>query len=278
MNKKNIKKKWFFIKRHGPFFIRGTFAVAAVFILVLGMSKISSQLRAYFFSSSHVDVTCIDCYSLTQKKELVAFTQKRLLNANYLSFDGQKFYSDLREKFPFITKVVIEKRLPIGLSVKIFGSQPVMKLNKDCILATDGGVYYEGDFALWPWLDELPNINVAYVEPGMKVTGYACEKFKQLVKVFNSDYECFVKDLSAVRLVPKQPRLFEAVEVDGIDVDSSKNKIGYLDNIVTDFLHRGLCSQKLLEQKRKALVFDVRFNNRVIVKIIDRAKRRGNRV
>lgn len=228
-----------------------------------------------FFACPRVDIVCVDFYSPRIKRDLVAFVREKMSNVNYLSFSSANFYSSLRERFISVSKVIITKRLPRGLCVKIEGVRPVMIVNHDLVLANDRAVYSQENFSHYSGLASLPRIFMPTIHAGMKIMPWVNDSLHQLVATFDKDFECIYMNPSNIRLVPRSPHLFSLV-IANENVLANPKRIDALDGVVYDAARRGLCSLKVLETKRRSIQLDIRFKRRVIVKLIDHAKRRGN--
>jgi hypothetical protein len=272
--KANVRTFWQLLKKY-PHRAFG-FMSLSILLIIAGYGSVRGArlARGAFFSCPIVDITCIDCYSPRAKKELVAFVRENMFDVNYLSFDATNFYSSLRARFNYVTKVVITKRLPKGLCVRIEGVKPVMFVSQNLVLADDRGVYSRDHFSLYAGLDQLPRVSFPAVHAGMKIMPWVSESLHNLALKLGPHYECTYTDPSYIRLIPRTQRLFACV-VANENALFNTSQLDGLDAIVQDALHRGLCSSKMLETKRRSVELDIRFERRVIVKFIDHAKRRG---
>lgn len=263
---------WRFFKKY-PRRVLGVFL-----LLIFGVSLPVFGVRSArficktLFSCPVVDITCTDCYSPLVKKKLVSFVRAHMSNVNYLFFDAQNFYSSLKDQFDCVTKVTISKRLPLGFCVKINGVRPVMLLNNDYVLAADRGVYSRQNFISWHGLEQLPNVIVPNLYAGMKVTPWAYDALQKLATDYSKDYVCLYKNPSYIRLEPRLSQRYVAVVLRDVMLENN-GALRRLNELVDDALHRGFCSQNMLEKKRRSVELDMRFERRIIMKFIDHGKR-----
>jgi hypothetical protein len=227
-----------------------------------------------FFACPVVDITCTDCYSPIVKKELVTFVRSSLSNINLLSFSAVNFYSNLKTRFNYVTKVTITRRVPMGLSVKINGVKPTMFINKNLVLAEDHSVYPSNYFTSYVGLNDLPRVIMPAIHVGMKITPWVYDGLQNLAPRLTKNYEFTYINPSTIRLVPHIPQRYTVVLANE-EVLADIHNLDGLDDIVQDAVRRGLCSLTMLETKRRSVELDLRFERRVIVRFIDHAKRRG---
>lgn len=263
---------WRFFKKHPRRMIG---AVCLLFVMVAGYvvaPRAGSKIRSLFFSCPIVDITCVDCYSPLLKKKLVAFVRMHMSHVNYLSFNAANFYSSLKDQFDCVTKLTITKRMPTGMHVKINGVRPIMRVNKNYILAADRGVYPLEDFTQWSSMDDLPAVEVAGMRPGMKMTPSAYEGLSKVVQSYYKDFYCTYFNPSSIRVYPRQPRRFAAMWIND-EGAVAEYDLEHLDGIVEDAIRRGFCSANMLEKKRRSAELDMRFERRVILRFIDHGRR-----
>lgn len=270
--KSGSKKKRFFSRLRlrniwGAFFV-------AIFLYTLNIffGQTSRWLKSTLFGCPTVDIVCTHFYSSQIKQQIVLFVQSQLSNANYLSFDAANFYSSLKEHFDYVTQVTITKRLPMGFCIKIKGVDPVMRINQTSVLATDCGVYPDMQFTKFAGLGSLPHFIVPSLKPGMKVTKTTYADLQNLASGYHEDYICTYYDQSNIQLVPRKKKLYESIFTNSQFCVKKMHK-QVLDDIANDVLRRGLCSQKALDKRLCSIELDMRFEQRIIVRVIDHGKR-----
>ena len=265
---------WRALKKYPRQSITLIVAVSVLFTAINTYKKSARFVSKKFFACSVVDIECIDCYSSAAKKELVAFVRTQTANVNFLSFRPADFYTAVRNRFAYVTKVSVSKRMPTGLRVRVNCVKPALLLNDSIVLGHNKGVYSNTLFSNYKDLKKLPNINTPMLHAGMHVTPWAFESLTQLATDYSATHTLTFFDATKIRLAPKTTALYEAVIANESTLKQAHILDG-LDTVVHDALRRGLCSLSMLETKRRSIELDVRFDRRIIVKFIDRAKRRG---
>lgn len=265
--KKKLFSRWCLRNIGGALF-------AAIFLYTTNIFFVQANrwLKSTLFACPTVDIVCTNFYCSQIKQQIVLFVQSHLSNANYLSFDAANFYSNIKEHFDYVTQVTITKRLPMGFCIKIKGVDPIMRINQTSLLATDCSVYTDAHFSKFPGLEALPHFTVPSLKPGMKVTKATYADLQKLASDYDQDYMCTYYDQSNIQLIPRKKTLYESVFINNQFCTKKINE-QILDNIASDVLRRGLCSQKTLDKKLRSIELDMRFEQRVIVRMIDHGRR-----
>lgn len=270
--KSDTKKIFRLSKRYSGTILVLFFATLTLYSLHSFMKHANTLVKSTLFSCPIVDISCANFYSPQIKRKIVSFVQSYESNANYLSFNAANFYSDLKEHFDCVTKVTITKRLPMGFCIQIKGVNPVMLINDTCVLAADRGVYTSDDFQTFTGLETLPHLTIPAITSGMKIASTAYNDLKTLATEYNKDYVCTYYDSSLIRLKPRKKTLYTSILTNNATFHKGISS-QMLDDVVADSLRRGLCSQKSLDKKTQSIELDMRFAQRIIVKVIDHGKR-----
>ena len=270
--KSNIKKFFRITKQYSGTIFVLFFAAISLYSLHTCIARTTTLVKTRLFACTPVDITCTNFYSPKIKRQVVSFVQSYVSDANYLSFNAANFYSSLKEHFDCVTKVIITKRLPMGFCIQIKGVDPVMRINDSCVLATNRNIYALDDFQKFTALETLPHLTIPSITQGMKITNNSYDDLQKLAMKHNKNYACTYHNPSLIQLVPREQTRYASILINDtiFDKDISHET---LSAVVEDSMRRGLCSQKTLDKKIRSIALDLRFEQRIIVKMIDHGKR-----
>lgn len=227
----------------------------------------------HFFACPWVNIIFVDCYSHHLKKSITEHINAHMKQANYLSYNHQELYKSLKERFDCIKKLTIKKEGPEKIALTVYGVKPVLQINNTLILGSDQLIYDKNNFVLWPGFKELPNIEAQQLKEGMKVTSSTYDAFVKMALNYTNRFHCSYTSPSEIRLTPILQERYKSIVTNEKELDNN-TIIHNLDNVIEDALRRGACNPKMLEKKHCSVELDVRFNRRIIMKLIEH-KRRG---
>lgn len=270
-NIKSFIKKWLLGKR---------------FLLVLGISCVfggvglgvyrlahkvmmlcDDILKQKFIVEHKITYAFQDFFSEAIKNDLKLLVDHEFANGNLLRFNQRDLYSDLKEKCCVIKSVSYRYTAEKNLLVSMVGVRPVFMVNNTYVVAENHHLYEENMFSDY-CLHDLPNFKLA--EPYCKqvLDGELYSLLHAIDSNFWQDFNLEYQGPFSVLVRPKQTIDDWMIIADHKSL-FDQEKFKSIKMIQADLV----ATKKLQDHKKYRLVFDVRFNKRIITKIVDLGRR-----
>ncbi len=234
-------------------------------------------VESFFSGVSHYDVSCTfeHIYSQDIQNKIKALIAQKTRNANPLYFRVSNFSLDLKTSFNVIDQVSIQRGVPNKLNVKIIGVRPVYLINTRFIVGENRRCYDNAKFKGYD-VSQLKHACIAHE--------YCKGILAQDVYVFLSDlpeiiWDKFILDYHRPTHVALHPRKEEHdlhnCEIVADNKIKNYEKIKNIEHVCRDMFAKDEVLYKRWKLGWRKLTFDVRFDNRIVVKIFKLSKRRG---
>jgi len=218
------------------------------------------------FSPKAVYIEQSSVYSNKLRDKVDRFIRSEMIDTKKVVLNKYEFYKELKKNFKFVKGVRWRLDSPSHSSVKIEGVNPEFLINDKFVLGNKKRLFPKENFEEFN-LDSLKKISIH--------DGFISEKidpkiYKSLLKIPNKyfeDYDIFCNGINCMVLSKKEDVLKRIFLVDRkLLLNCFEEKFKSIDLLADDFISRKNLDKKLFKKKR--LVFDMRFNNLVCVKVV----------
>ncbi len=225
-------------------------------------------ISAHFVIDS-VNVQLTEFHSSLLQQQLLFFVNQKTANANFLFFNKTDFYISLRKQFSNIEKIYISRSFSRGIKVHIVGVKPAYLINDTHVLAHNKELYEKSLFSDWEQgaqhrvyadINKLGADALAQMYTDLELAPaslflmnaitYVDSTHIELRPLFSSDWAMMLAKSS---VLPNE-RLIEIVP-----------------NVIKDMYQRGFLI-KTKSKNKKQLLVDLRFDKRIIVKVLGECK------
>ncbi len=237
---------------------------------VLGQAaQLFGQAISAHFVINSVKVQLTEFHSSFLQQQLLFFVNQKTANANFLFFNKTDFYISLRKQFSNIEKIYINRSFSRGINVHIVGVKPAYLINDSHVLAHNKKLYEKSLFSDWEEgsqhrvyadINKLSADDVAQMYTDLQLAPaslfvtnaitYVDSMHIELRPLSSSDW---VMMLAKSSVLPDE-RLIEIVP-----------------SVIKDMYQQGFLI-KTKRKNKKQLLVDVRFDKRIIVKVLGECK------
>ena len=199
--------------------------------------------------------------------------KQELLQAVSQNFNEPCFYEKIKDNFKII-KNIEWHRSDIGcVNMTITGIEPFCKINNKYVLGNKHRLF-EFDQLENCNLEHLPNIQLSEKMIHQKLDDQAYNFIRGISEATWKSFEINYLSQSNIELSPRYALCKSLVVVDEISFFNGK-KLEMISAVFSDLTHKGFISEKVWNAKTHKLVFDLRGDNRILVKIFDSFNKRG---
>ena len=270
-----IKEKSFKIRtRQAIVMIVGLVLLACILVsLIKKLSVTCNENIANCFKPEKITFDLEHIYSPELAHKLTSFIVGQT-SRSLLSFDQQKFLSELKERFNIIKKIEWKYCIPKTLHLTIIGAKPFCKINNSFVLCNKKQLY---DISLFKnfELDALENVVMNTGIYRNKKNKLHKQVYTFLHSVPATRWEKFhitYHKPSYIELTPKES-LCKCSIITDEKTFFDDQKLNTINAIFTDLYKKKLISNKNLQSQRPLIAFDMRFDERIVVKFLDKLKR-----
>lgn len=243
----------------------------------------SGQILVFAWSSiirpllQPTSVVCVfnDIYSDKFVSEIKESVQAYATNRLIVSFDPKKFFYNLKKQFKCIKSLDYELQAPRVIKVTVHGVKPKMIVNNSSVLSEKRRLFFMQDFCK----ADISNL------PSVKIDTRWCSKKldEQVYNFLNKVNENILDRFSinyqgpnSILLVPvKQSQSYKIItDLNGFFDDK---RLARIDIVIADLIAKEKISEQVLAKRECGLVFDIRFDNKVYVRFLNKSKRGAGR-
>ncbi|MCF7799678.1 hypothetical protein K9L05_02600 [Candidatus Babeliales bacterium] len=241
------------------------FLIKNIVIFCLIIRSISAGIG---FANGKLIIKTENFYSKKLEKEIASFFKKNI-NSEKISKDKlNSFCLQLKKKYKIIKKIELNSINPDNIECKITAAQPLFTVNNKFVL-TDKKRLFDCEFFEFFDRKKINNffIQESFLKEKMSVKIYNC--LKNISKEIINDYDInYIKD-TQVLLKSKNfdcnntnnNNFFILLDSNSVDL----NKIKKIESIKKANLNFNLNKKRW----KKCKLFDLRFNNRILLKFVD---------
>ena len=218
------------------------------------------------FSPRTVYIEQSSVYSNELRNEIDKFVRSEMIDTKKAVLNKYEFYKDLKKNFKFVKGVQWRLDSLSQSSVKVDGVNPMFLINDKFVLGDKKRLFPKSWFSEFD-LDSLKKVSMIGVLLEEKLD---LNVYKAILKIPNryfDEYDIFCGGANYIILSKKEADFKRTFVVDGkLLLNCFDEKFKSIDLLTTDFLSRKNLERRSLKKKR--LVFDMRFNNLVCVRVI----------
>ncbi len=228
-----------------------------------------------YFSLDYVSVKMEHFYAPSLSRTIVACISDYAKKNTLFSFDTKELYRQVKKSCSAIKDFDCHVRVPKSVDVHVVGVKPYCTVNKSYVLGDKRRLLPHAFFVDYTNNNTLPNITL---NPRLCGDDKLAEPlFNFLHHIPQQMWQTFVityHNPMHIELLPKEARCSCRIIVDEHSFfDEAKLKA--VGNVFSDMVQKGFLSKKTLMAQDPHVTFDLRFDQRVVVKCKDAFNKRG---
>jgi hypothetical protein len=242
-------------------------------IVFFSVQRMVVSVRQNIYDSTYPRTTV--CFFEHIYSETVARKIQNLITADarrsLFLFSPQTLFQELKKEFPIIKKIDCRLSASMTLNVTVQGVAPSFLVNNQFVVGDKRKLLVPSYFE---------NIDLKKFKPVSVDESWCGEKLDKQTYAFlhsipqdywdrfNITYHAPYK----IELVPKKAACACKIIADEKSF-FVRDKIAKINNIFEDLARKGLLTKRIVTSKECKILFDIRFNERVYVKFLERIKR-----
>lgn len=206
-----------------------------------------------------VDISYDHIYSQTAQLELNSFVADQTKSENLLSFCGADFSKKLKNRFPFISKICVQRPTPEKLCINIVGAKPCLRLKDGRVLANRPEFFAQGLFADYG-LSKIPQMELAQTFTEQRISQSLYSFFSKIPLAHWKKFNICYVSAEKIFVRPHEALLsYECI----VDKDSffDTKKLAQAEAL----FHQLQTSSPLAKKRKTSFIFDLRFADRIFV-------------
>lgn len=270
MRLKKLKKKF---KRLIPVAFVCTFCVAVAIKSVQSLVGVWQYYVQPLLQPTTVVCLTHNIYSEELIQSIKAMVQEYATNQLIVSFKPDVLYKKLKEQFKCIKSLSYELQAPKNIKVIIYGVEPKIIVNDQYVLGNKNRLFAVSDFQDFN-VQMLPHVEIDDECCNQKLSSQVFEFVHKIPMNMWDRFKIIFSSVDAITLIPRQsPCPFKIITDTYSFFDEHKFK--QVNTVFNDLVKKEKITQRMLASKECNVVFDIRFDNRVYVKFLNKSRRGG---
>lgn len=212
-------------------------------------------------------------YSNDIAHSLQVAVQEYAANRLIFYFKPEELYTKLKEQFKCIRTINYELLAPKTVKITVQGAMPRFVVNDHFVIGSGRRLLAASDFQDFN-LDQLPHIAVANIWCGPKLALPAYDFVQKVPHEMWNQFTISFDNPSSITLVPDKSACLCKIVAD-TDSCFDANKFEKINVAFNDLIKKELITPRLVASKECNILFDIRFDNRIYVKFLNRPRRGG---
>jgi hypothetical protein len=197
--------------------------------------------------------------------------KQNLLQAVSQNFNDLNFYEKMKQEFKIIKKIEWQRSDLGCVNMTITGVEPICKINGLYVLGDKRRLFELSQFEDFK-LEQLHKVQISEKFINKKLDDQTYNFVRRIPDTMWNSFAINYINRSRIELNPNYSICKSLIIVDQQSFFIEK-KIEMISAVFSDLTHKGFISEKVLKAKSYKLVFDLRDDNRILVKIFDSFKR-----
>lgn len=272
LNKKVVHQKWntIFIRRI-IFFI---FLLLILFFTAKYLYRSGKYLIEHVCKIEQISLLWDDVCVTTPREELVNYLNQKMTDTNFLFFDRNKFYSDLKNTFGWVKDISWKRNGFNSIQCKVIGYKPICYIN-DEMLVLENGMFMGHSQCDHDLVVTLPSVVI-----DQQLLQYSLLDDQTLLFCMNintmwlNDYVITYHDTHEIIVQPKKYKHITLI-ADQVSLQEGK-KFQAIELILKDLHKKKILYFSRWFEQQFSFMLDLRFKDRIVVKRFSRARETGS--
>lgn len=222
--------------------------------------------------------TLVECevhhvYSQELVRSIQAAVQEHAKDSLIICFKPQNLYEKLKEQFTCLKSMSYELQAPKMVKITLYGTTPKVIVNENFILGDKRRLFALSDFQDFDCA-QLPCISIASAWCEKKLAKQAYDFVQRVPISMWNRFKILFTSPEVIILTPTQNACPFKIIAD-VHTFFNENKFEQVNSVFNDLIKKEQITQRMLASKECNVVFDVRFDNRVYVKFLNKPRRGG---
>lgn len=265
-----MKKK---LKGFTPFIVVGVLGVVIAIKAIQSAFGIWQQRIQPLLQPTLIECKTNQIFSQELTRGIQTAVQDYSTDRLITSFNPQELYKKLKERFKTVKSLTYELQAPNEIKITIFGVKPKLVINNCFVLADRRRLFLNSDFQDFN-LNELPHLSVASSWYDEKLAPVVHEFANKVSAAMWERFNIVFASPEQIMLTPNQSACPFKIVADHNSVFDEK-KYEQVNHVFNDLVRKEQITQRMLAGKECGIVFDIRFDNRVYVKFLNKSRRGG---
>jgi len=225
------------------------------------------------FKPAQVICQIHNIYSTELVHSLQAAVQDYATDRLIVRFKPEELYAKLKEQFKCVRTINYELLAPKTVKITIQGTIPRFVVNDHFVIGSGRSLLAASDFQDFN-LDQLPHISVASMWCSQKLAVSAYDFVQKVPHDMWDRFAISFNNSSSIMLTPEKSVCPCKIIADA-DSCFDANKLEKINVAFNDLLKKELITPRLVASKECNILFDIRFDNRIYVKFLNRPRGGG---
>lgn len=270
MSAKKLKK---IIRRS---LLLAVFCALSIPVIIKGVQSIASAWQERIeplFKPAQVICQIHNIYSTELVHSLQAAVQEYAADRLIVHFKPEELYAKLKEQFKAVRTINYELLAPKTVKIIVEGAMPRFVVNDHFVIGSGRSLLTASDFQDFN-LDQLPHVTVASMWCSQKLAVQAYDFIQKVPYDMWNQFAISFNNPSSITLVPEKSACPCKIVVDAASCFDA-HKFEKINVVFNDLVKKELITSRLVASKECNILFDIRFDNRIYVKFLNRPRRGG---
>lgn len=188
-------------------------------------------------------------------------------------FRPEELYAKLKNQFKCIRAINYELLAPKTIKITVQGAIPRYVVNDHFVIGSGRNLLSASDFQDFN-LAQLPHVTVANLWCSQKLAPSVYNFIQKVPHDMWNKFKISFNNPSSIILIPEKSVCLCKIVAD-VDSSLDDNKLEKINVAFNDLIKKELITPRLVASKECNILFDIRFDNRIYVKFLNRARRGG---
>lgn len=255
------------------------FIVAGVLCMVIAVKAIQSAFGIWqqriqpLLQPTLVECKTDQIFSHELAQGIQTAVQEYSVSRLIVSFRPEELYQKLKEQFKIVKSLAYELQAPKEIKITVSGVIPKIVINNCFVLGDGRRLFLMSDFQDFN-VHALPHLSVASSWYDEKLATPVHEFAHKVSAAIWERFNIIFASPEHITLTPNQSACPFKIVADHKTV-FDENKYEQVNRVFNDLVKKEQITQRMLASRECSVVFDIRFDNRVYVKFLNKSRRGG---